>query len=119
VVGWGWGGMVVPAAANHGVRAVGVTLSRRQAEWAEKAVAEAGLADRVEIRYRDYRDGRGGPDDGISSLGVCGAVAAAGVLGRGAAAPPSGRAAPDPCDRPAAERRPHALPAQQLHRPLR
>ena len=49
-VGCGWGGMVMHAAAHHGVRAVGVTLSRRQADWAEKAVAEAGLADRVEIR---------------------------------------------------------------------
>jgi cyclopropane-fatty-acyl-phospholipid synthase len=69
-VGCGWGGMVVHAAANHGVRAVGVTLSRRQAEWAEKAVAEAGLADRVEIRYQDYRDVRDGPYDVISSIGM-------------------------------------------------
>ena len=52
-IGCGWGGMVLHAAANHGVRAVGVTLSRRQADWAEKAVAEAGLADLVEIRHRD------------------------------------------------------------------
>jgi cyclopropane-fatty-acyl-phospholipid synthase len=69
-VGCGWGGMVLHAAANHGVRAVGVTLSRRQAEWAEKAVAEAGLADRVEIRYQDYRDVRDGPYDAISSIGM-------------------------------------------------
>ena len=69
-VGCGWGGMVLHAAANHGVRAVGVTLSRRQAEWAEKAVAEAGLADRVEIRYQDYRDVRDGPFDAISSIGM-------------------------------------------------
>jgi cyclopropane-fatty-acyl-phospholipid synthase len=69
-VGCGWGGMVLYAAANHGVRAVGVTLSRRQAEWAEKAVADAGLADRVEIRYQDYRDVRDGPFDAISSIGM-------------------------------------------------
>jgi cyclopropane-fatty-acyl-phospholipid synthase len=69
-VGCGWGGMVLHAAANHGVRAVGVTLSRRQAEWAEKAVAEAGHADRVEIRYQDYRDVRDGPYDAISSIGM-------------------------------------------------
>jgi cyclopropane-fatty-acyl-phospholipid synthase len=69
-VGCGWGGMVLHAAANHGVRAVGVTLSRRQAEWAEKAVAEAGVADRVEIRYQDYRDVRDGPFDAISSIGM-------------------------------------------------
>jgi cyclopropane-fatty-acyl-phospholipid synthase len=69
-VGCGWGGMVLHAAASRGVRAVGVTLSRRQAEWAEKAVAEAGLADRVEIRYQDYRDVRDGPFDAISSIGM-------------------------------------------------
>jgi cyclopropane-fatty-acyl-phospholipid synthase len=69
-VGCGWGGMAMHAAARHGVRAVGVTLSRRQAEWAEKAVAEAGLADRVEIRYQDYRDVADGPFDAVSSIGM-------------------------------------------------
>ena len=69
-VGCGWGGMVLHAAANHGVRAVGVTLSRRQAEWAEKAVAEAGLAERVEIRFQDYRDVCDGPFDAVSSIGM-------------------------------------------------
>ena len=69
-VGCGWGGMVLHAATEHGVRAVGVTLSRRQAEWAEKAVADAGLADRVQIRYQDYRAGRDGPFAAISSIGM-------------------------------------------------
>ena len=69
-IGCGWGGMVLHAAANHGVRSVGVTLSRRQTEWAEKAVAEAGLADRVQIRYQDYRDVSDGPFDAISSIGM-------------------------------------------------
>jgi cyclopropane-fatty-acyl-phospholipid synthase len=69
-VGCGWGGMVMHAATHHGVRAVGVTISRRQAEWAEKAVAEAGLSDRVEIRVQDYRDVRDGPFDAISSIGM-------------------------------------------------
>ncbi len=69
-VGCGWGSMAMHAARAHGVRAVGVTLSVRQAEWAEKAVAEAGLADRVEIRLQDYRDVRDGPFDAISSIGM-------------------------------------------------
>jgi cyclopropane-fatty-acyl-phospholipid synthase len=69
-VGCGWGGMVLHAPIHHGVRAVGVTLSRRQAEWAEKAVAEAGLAERVQIRYEDYRDVADGPFDAISSIGM-------------------------------------------------
>src|SRR5581483_3485267 len=55
-IGCGWGGMAIHAARNHGVTAVGVTLSRKQAELAEKRVAEAGLAGVVEIRLQDYRD---------------------------------------------------------------
>ena len=56
-VGCGWGGMVLHAARHYGVQAVGVTLSQQQAELAAQArSAEAGLADRVEIRLQDYRD---------------------------------------------------------------
>jgi cyclopropane-fatty-acyl-phospholipid synthase len=69
-VGCGWAGMAMHVAREHGARAVGVTLSRPQAEWGQKAVAEAGLADRVEIRYQDYRDVVDGPFDAISSIGM-------------------------------------------------
>jgi cyclopropane-fatty-acyl-phospholipid synthase len=62
--------MVMHAATQHGVSAVGVTISRKQAEWAEKAVADAGLSDRVEIRLQDYRDVEDGPYDAISSIGM-------------------------------------------------
>jgi cyclopropane-fatty-acyl-phospholipid synthase len=69
-VGCGWGGMVRHAARHFGARAVGVTVSERQAEWAEKRVAEEGLADLVEIRLQDYRDVPDGPYDAISSIGM-------------------------------------------------
>ncbi len=69
-VGCGWGGMTIHAAEHHGVHAVGITLSRRQAEWAEKAVADVGLGDRVRIRYQDYRDVDDGPFDAVSSIGM-------------------------------------------------
>ncbi len=69
-VGCGWGGMVRHAAKHHGVTAVGVTISERQADWASKAVAEDGLADQVEIRVQDYRDIPDGPYDAISSIGM-------------------------------------------------
>jgi cyclopropane-fatty-acyl-phospholipid synthase len=69
-IGCGWGGMLLHAAREHGVRAVGVTVSRRQAELAEKRIAEAGLADRVEVRLQDYRDVDDGPYDAISSIGM-------------------------------------------------
>jgi cyclopropane-fatty-acyl-phospholipid synthase len=69
-VGCGWGGMVLHAARQHGVRAVGITLSREQADYATRRVEEAGLADRVEIRVQDYRDVDDGPFDAISSIGM-------------------------------------------------
>src|SRR6185437_10088956 len=48
-VGCGWGGMLLHAAEHHGVQAVGVTLSRPQAELARKRVAERGLGDRIDV----------------------------------------------------------------------
>ncbi len=69
-VGCGWGGMVMHAAREHGVRALGVTLSRRQAEWAQKAIAEAGLSDLAEVRHLDYRDVPELQFDAISSIGL-------------------------------------------------
>jgi cyclopropane-fatty-acyl-phospholipid synthase len=69
-VGCGWGGMVMHAAQNHGAQAVGITISRQQAELAEKRVAEAGLSDQVQIRVQDYREVADGPYDGISSIGM-------------------------------------------------
>ncbi len=71
-VGCGWGGMVMHAARHYGVNALGVTLSRAQAEWAAKAIAEAGLADRAEVRHLDYRDAPDVPGgyDAISSIGL-------------------------------------------------
>jgi len=69
-VGCGWGGMVLHAAHEHGVDAVGVTLSQQQEELATKRVAEAGLAGHIDIRLQDYRDVRDGPFDVISSIGM-------------------------------------------------
>lgn len=69
-VGCGWGGMLLHAAREYGVTAVGVTISQRQAEWARDAVAKAGLGGRVEVRLQDYRDVGDGPYDAISSIGM-------------------------------------------------
>ncbi len=69
-IGCGWGAMVLHAAEHHGVRAVGVTLSRPQAELARKRAAERGLGDLVEVRHCDYRDVADGPYDAISSIGM-------------------------------------------------
>jgi cyclopropane-fatty-acyl-phospholipid synthase len=59
------------------VHGVGVTISEAQAEVARKRVADAGLADRIEIRVLDYRDIDDGPFDAISSIGMFEHVGAA------------------------------------------
>jgi cyclopropane-fatty-acyl-phospholipid synthase len=69
-VGCGWGSFVIHAAAKHGVRAVGITLSPAQAELARRRVGEAGLEDRVEVRIADYRELGRERYDAIASIGM-------------------------------------------------
>jgi cyclopropane-fatty-acyl-phospholipid synthase len=69
-VGCGWGSLVLHAAANYGVDAVGVTISPEQADLARRRIAKAGLDDRVEIRLQDYREVADGPYDAIASVGM-------------------------------------------------
>ncbi|WP_017612527.1 SAM-dependent methyltransferase [Nocardiopsis salina] len=76
-VGCGWGGMVLHAAREHGVKATGVTLSKEQAEWASKRIAQEGLGDLAEVRHMDYRDVPDGTFDRISSIGLTEHVGAA------------------------------------------
>lgn len=68
-IGCGWGGMV-RYAARRGVKAIGVTLSREQAEWAQNAIEQEGLADLAEVRFSDYRDVSESGFDAISSIGL-------------------------------------------------
>ena len=68
-VGCGWGGMVRYAAA-HGVKTIGVTLSKEQAAWAQKAIADDGLTDLAEVRHGDYRDIGETGFDAVSSIGL-------------------------------------------------
>src|SRR6478672_7722515 len=69
-VGCGWGSMVMHAAAEHGVRALGVTLSRNQAEWARAEIDRRGLGGLAEVRHCDYRDAPESQFDAISSIGL-------------------------------------------------
>ncbi|MDQ2707579.1 MAG: class I SAM-dependent methyltransferase [Actinomycetota bacterium] len=68
-VGCGWGGMVMHAAAL-GVRALGVTLSRQQAEWAQREIVERGLTELAEVRHLDYREVPETGFDAVSSIGL-------------------------------------------------
>ena len=69
-VGCGWGSLAIHAAAHHRASVVGITISKEQAARAGERVAEAGVADRVEIRLQDYRDLGGERFDAISSVGM-------------------------------------------------
>jgi cyclopropane-fatty-acyl-phospholipid synthase len=73
-IGCGWGGLILHAAQNYGVRAVGITLSENQLGLANEGIAAAGLDDRVEALLLDYRDA---PErfgnasfDKVSSIGM-------------------------------------------------
>ncbi|HET6171305.1 MAG TPA: cyclopropane-fatty-acyl-phospholipid synthase family protein [Gaiellales bacterium] len=69
-IGCGWGSLVLHAAAQHGVRALGVTLSEPQAELARRRIEAAGLADRAEVRVLDYREIDEELFDKIASVGM-------------------------------------------------
>jgi len=69
-LGCGWGGMVRHAVKHYGVQALGVTLSREQASWAQQRIKEERLDDVAEVRYSDYRDVVEGDFDAISSIGM-------------------------------------------------
>jgi cyclopropane-fatty-acyl-phospholipid synthase len=69
-VGCGWGGMVLHAARHYGVQALGVTLARRQVEWAREAIAREGLTGRADVRLLDYRQVAEGDFDAIASIGL-------------------------------------------------
>ncbi|MGZ4203384.1 MAG: class I SAM-dependent methyltransferase, partial [Thermoleophilaceae bacterium] len=69
-VGCGWGSFALHAASRYGVDVVGITLSEPQAALARRRVAEAELADRIDIRVMDYRDLAGERFDAIASIGM-------------------------------------------------
>jgi cyclopropane-fatty-acyl-phospholipid synthase len=65
-IGSGWGGFAMYAAAERGCRVTTITISPAQASLARERVAEAGLADRVDVRLQDYRDVEGRFDAVVS-----------------------------------------------------
>lgn len=54
-IGCGWGGLA-ERLAREGCLVTAITLSPAQLEYAQRRIAEAGLADKVELRLQDYRD---------------------------------------------------------------
>ncbi len=65
-IGTGWGGFALHAARHYGCRVTTTTISDAQFEFATRRVAEAGLADRVSVENRDYRELEGTYDKLVS-----------------------------------------------------
>ncbi len=71
-IGCGWGSLVEFTAGSAGVEAVGVTLSERQADEANRRLVVAGLGGPARAEVRDYRD--------LGTLGQFNAVASVGMF---------------------------------------
>lgn len=70
-VGCGWGGLARHAAREYGVQVHGITLSEQQLQLARQRVTAQGLAERVTLELRDYRDLTGSENyDKIVSVGM-------------------------------------------------
>ncbi|NIP86450.1 MAG: methyltransferase domain-containing protein, partial [Planctomycetales bacterium] len=65
-IGSGWGGFALHAARHHGCRVTTTTISQAQYELARQRIQQAGLADRVQVLLRDYRDLSGEYDKLVS-----------------------------------------------------
>lgn len=70
-IGCGWGGLVIYAAERFGVNALGITVSKPQADLANERIRRAGLSATCRVEVRDYRELEGsGIFDKIASIGM-------------------------------------------------
>lgn len=65
-IGSGWGGFALHAAQNYGCRVTTTTISRQQYSLAKQRILDAGLGERVDLLYCDYRDLSGQYDKLVS-----------------------------------------------------
>lgn len=65
-IGCGFGSFALWAARTLGCRITALTISRAQHETAARAIREAGLEDRIDLRFEDYRDVSGTYDRIVS-----------------------------------------------------
>jgi cyclopropane-fatty-acyl-phospholipid synthase len=65
-IGTGWGGFAIYAAENYGCRVTTTTISKQQHDYAQDAIARAGLDNRITLLRSDYRDLEGQYDKLVS-----------------------------------------------------
>lgn len=54
-IGSGWGWLIIRAAQQYGVKALGITLSEEQYTKTKQRIAELGLTGQVDVKLMDYR----------------------------------------------------------------
>lgn len=55
-IGCGWGSLVMFAAKNYRVKAKGISLSKKQVEYAQQRIKAEGLEELCSVEYADYRE---------------------------------------------------------------
>lgn len=72
-IGCGWGGFAEFAAKEVGCHVTALTISQEQYDFAKERVFKAGLSEKVDIKFQDYRDEKG-QYDRIASIEMFEAV---------------------------------------------
>ncbi|MGI9353541.1 MAG: class I SAM-dependent methyltransferase [Rhizobiaceae bacterium] len=72
-IGCGWGGFAEFVAGKIGAKVTCLTISKEQFDFARTRMENAGLSDKVEIKFQDYRD-ETGTYDRIGSIEMFEAV---------------------------------------------
>ena len=72
-IGCGWGGFAEHLAKNHDVKLDCITISKKQLDFTKKRIFNAGLNEKVDIKFLDYRDLKG-KYDAIASIEMIEAV---------------------------------------------
>ena len=72
-IGCGWGGFAEHLAKNHDVKLDCITISKKQLDFTKKRIFNAGLNEKVDIKFLDYRDLKG-KYDSIASIEMIEAV---------------------------------------------
>ncbi len=65
-IGTGWGGFAIHAARCYGCRVTTTTISKAQHDLALERIRSAGVGDRVQVLFKDYRDLKGRFDKLVS-----------------------------------------------------
>ena len=72
-IGCGWGGFAEHLAKKYDIKLDCITISKKQFEFAQKRIFNAGLNEKVNIKFLDYRDIQG-KYDSLASIEMIEAV---------------------------------------------